>query len=497
MSDKEDEALNQDLDNLDSTSDLGDQKEWDKELEDDLIDSDDVIEFEQDEVDPDESDDESAPKKDKGKKTILPLVFAGVLVTSVAGFLVVQNTNILGSNPKVASIKNQKPANQLPINTLAVKEKPAIQEANPVVLQEQSIELSNSGNQVAALMEMPLDLNTNDMVQTIDFGVPEDTAQQAGELELTLGNQEHTVVQEPIVDIVEEVFNKPAQIAEQPRQEIEPAHKEIYTEVQSSVSTGLNEQEMQSLISQAVTSSNSDKDSSVLSLLQQMSSRLDELNGEITSLKSTPTPDVVVNTEFVEKVDVRLSDSEKTHLTSGRDRLKGFHVVNTSEDGTMSIVEIVKEPRNRISVFFKGEKIILKKKGVFTIKGIYDSGYLVLVNDKWYIDETLEQVKKPKKSVEVLKVKPKPKAAVKPVINSYKPKAVIVSAASKPDIIYQVAEGWLLNGIYNEQFLIQTPSGEWKTSKIGDKLEGLGLINGLDKERNLIVGQYLIKLSEN
>ncbi|EJG0331906.1 hypothetical protein DBT89_RS25260, partial [Vibrio parahaemolyticus] len=81
---------------------------------------------------------------------------------------------------------------------------------------------------------------------------------------------------------------------------------------------------------------------------------------------------------------VRLSEEEKDELLDGRKRLQGFMVLTASLDGEMSIV---RTPSDRVNVFFKGE--IFNNAGDYVkVTNVTDGGYLVLVGDNYFIDET-------------------------------------------------------------------------------------------------------------
>lgn len=500
MSDNKDEDLNEDLenlDNLDSTTGLGEEEEWKSELEDnydeslsddsDDDDDDEVVEFEED----DTSDEKASDEKSKsGKKSILPLALAGTLALGMVGFVVVSNTGIL-SDPTPVSV--------------------AVASVNKNTAVEPLVDLGAVSNIVESpVVENPVETivdSTTNEKQDFEFSVESSNDITEHPIEFTIDNNENlnkdesafvinnnpvneVVINQPIINPVSD-SNPDIQLFSEENINSENRNF-LVSDQEQKVDYGTEV----SVSSERVSSV---ENSQLIALLTAMSGELNDLKGQVGSLNSeinTFKVDKVVESNIVE----RISNAEKFMLTRGRERLKGFKVINTSEDGSMSIVEIYKKPYNRVSVFFKGERIILKGKGVYSIKSIHDSGYLALVNDKWYIDETLDPVTKIEKSKPVksigVKNNTKDKVAIKEIVKDNSD-VVIVRAAKKEDKVYQIAQGWLLNAIYNEQFLLQTPSGKWETKKVGDKIEHLGLINGLNKEGDLIVGEYLIKLAEN
>jgi hypothetical protein len=505
MSDSKDKDPNKDLenlDNLDSITELGEEEKWDSELEDNYDDSsgnddddddDDIVEFEEDDSSDEDSSDEkskSVKKSKSGKKSIIPLALAGTFALGMAGFVVVSNTGVL-SDPNPVSVAVAS------VNKNTVDKTPVLVEtgnfAKTPVFEDPVIE--DPVIDIVANNIMPekqdFDLSNNITTQIIDFNIDGENLNK-DESAFVINN----------TPFIEGAIDQPSEISvSDSNTGVQLLPESVNNSGENHVVVNNKHQNVESLTLSE--SSNSVKNSELISLLTAMSGELNDLKGQVGSLNSeinTFKEDNVVDGNIVE----RISNAEKFMITSGRERLKGFRVINTSEDGLMSIVEIYKKPYNRISVFFKGEKIILKGKGVFSIRSIHDSGYLALVNDKWYIDDILDPIIEFEKP----KLKPVPK---KPIENKNNKKdnvtitstikdnsdVVIVRAAKKDDRVYQIAEGWLLNAIYNEQFLLQTPSGKWVTKTTGDKLEHLGLVNGLNKEGDLIVGEYLIKLAEN
>lgn len=198
---------------------------------------------------------------------------------------------------------------------------------------------------------------------------------------------------------------------------------------------------------------------------------------------------------------VRLSEEEKDELLDGRKRLKGFMVLTASLDGEMSIV---RTPSDRVNVFFKGE--IFNNAGDYVkVTNVTDGGYLVLVGDKYFIDETyVERTKvkttKVNRPAKKQKTSPKPKVEEKKAVEKQakvKPTEIDSRAYRAQEINgKKVAVGWIKSGEYSQGYLVSSPSGDWTPVKIGDELKGLGRVTGEDFDGNLIVGNFVVLATE-
>ncbi|EQM48635.1 hypothetical protein D051_0043 [Vibrio parahaemolyticus VPCR-2010] len=198
---------------------------------------------------------------------------------------------------------------------------------------------------------------------------------------------------------------------------------------------------------------------------------------------------------------VRLSEEEKDELLDGRKRLQGFMVLTASLDGEMSIV---RTPSDRVNVFFKGE--IFNNAGDYVkVTNVTDGGYLVLVGDNYFIDETyversnvkITKVNRPAKKEQASqnqKAEEK-KSVEKPV--KVKPTEIDSRAYRAQEINgKKVAVGWIKSGEYSQGYLVASPSGDWTPVKIGDDLKGLGRVTGEDFDGNLIVGNFVVLAAE-
>lgn len=177
---------------------------------------------------------------------------------------------------------------------------------------------------------------------------------------------------------------------------------------------------------------------------------------------------------------------------NGLTRLKGFHVTNSTDDGTMSIVET---PSGRVNVYFEGEKFNLDGK-THHVTGIVDGGRVVLVDNGFFIDEIREArpatpARAPQRE-SVATTTQIPQAAQTP---QYSPPSS-PQAPVMPDngvvMTPRSAPGWNLNANMNQGFLVKNPRGEFKMVRQGDVLDGLGVVDGLDSNGFLRVGIYKI-----
>lgn len=221
------------------------------------------------------------------------------------------------------------------------------------------------------------------------------------------------------------------------------------------------------------------------------------------------------------------TDADLAALTTGRERLKGFKVINATPDGTMSVVET---PSGRVNVYFKGEKFYLHGKLV-SVTGIEANGQVVLVENNGFIDSTYVPRPKPAVAAKTPKssgsvamaatpkvVKPGTTSAealpvtehppVRPVAaapttrplgqeSEPAPSSTVISHSpvSAAEQRYNPIKGWGFHGILDDGFLLHSPDDKWPIYRKGDLLPGVGIIAGLDQNNNLRVGDYSIPLA--
>lgn len=230
-------------------------------------------------------------------------------------------------------------------------------------------------------------------------------------------------------------------------------------------------------------------------------SAANDVNGKIiadlSSRISSSSTAIKVNSTDLASVP-RLSLVDKEKFISGRQRLKGFSVVNISLDRKMSII---KTPSNSINVYYPGEVFKVKDFGLVTVSSIEDNGFLVIAGDKWFIDDKLEvrvdkePAPKPLSDKKKSVLKSDDKFVIKPVEAAKAVTKVDAKEKSQHQAFDKNAvNGWVLNAVYPNGFLLQDPTGEWRTFSIGDKIDGIGVITGLDQNGSLKVGAHLIKM---
>jgi hypothetical protein len=194
--------------------------------------------------------------------------------------------------------------------------------------------------------------------------------------------------------------------------------------------------------------------------------------------------DVPVKVEAVAQVATSatgVSTGAAAPAVAGRQRIPDLQVIETSQNGEMSIVK--KASNGRVFTLFKGETINWggNKKQV---TGIEKEGNIVHVGDNFYIDKVLES----------------PKAAVKaaePAAETRKASAEVRKAPAREAkaAAPRSAAGYTLNAVYegNNAFGIVNSKNEFKTYKIGEQVDNLGAVVGLNEDGDLKVGNTVIK----
>jgi hypothetical protein len=209
----------------------------------------------------------------------------------------------------------------------------------------------------------------------------------------------------------------------------------------------------------------------------------------------------------------RLSTKEVSALTKNRYRIPGFQVLTASQDYSTAIV---KSSTGRIMAFFAGEKFTIGSQK-YTVSAVHDNGHLLLIGDKHYIDGVIiEPPKAVKKSTAQAKPKPEkpaPKAEEKtadvtptkvapsePSVRR-KPDAIAAQKLEAPIKVRNVfgdespTTGWSFHGIFDDGYLLNTPSGDWVILTNGQFVEGIGRVSGVDSSRQLVIGAHIIPLS--
>jgi hypothetical protein len=173
---------------------------------------------------------------------------------------------------------------------------------------------------------------------------------------------------------------------------------------------------------------------------------------------------------------------------AGRQRIPDLQVIETSQNGEMSIVK--KASNGRVFTLFKGETINWggNKKQV---TGIEKEGNIVHVGDNFYIDKVLESPKATVKAAEsAAEARKAPTEVHKAPVEVRKAPAKEAKAAAP-----RSAAGYTLNAVYegNNAFGIVNSKNEFKTYKIGEQVDNLGAVVGLNEDGDLKVGNTVIK----
>jgi len=168
---------------------------------------------------------------------------------------------------------------------------------------------------------------------------------------------------------------------------------------------------------------------------------------------------------------------------AGRVRIPGLHVVDSTSSGKMVVVKKVNN--GRVFTMFQGE-LINTPKGQFRVNEVLDDGSLLLVGDIYYIDRIVEDYAEVRRAA---KPQPEPKKAVEA-------KREAPAKATEPKVAkISVLKNYTLNAVYGggKSFGVVTNTGDFKTLKIGDSVQGIGTVQGLDANGNLKVGNSIIE----
>lgn len=186
----------------------------------------------------------------------------------------------------------------------------------------------------------------------------------------------------------------------------------------------------------------------------------------------------------------------------GRTRLPGFEVIKTTADGSMSVV---KTPSDKVNVYFDGEQFYhggsLKK-----VSGIEESGWVVLVEDSFFIDAEREPIE-PKVIVKEVPTKQRKKEITSTAAPNVKDQDSDVAdskersdakvspapAPARPEPVSKT-EGWALHVVDQEaqSFLLRGPDLDWHVAKAGRDFKDFGVVHGYEEGKGLLVGDAVI-----
>lgn len=191
---------------------------------------------------------------------------------------------------------------------------------------------------------------------------------------------------------------------------------------------------------------------------------------------SEPSKAVVVNANSNPKVE-------------GRIRVPGLQVVDSTASGHMVVVK--KVSNGRVFTMFEGEKINTPK-GQYRVNEVLENGSLLIIGDKYYIDTVAEDYAEAKRAPQA-KSQPEPKKVVES-----KREAPAKPVQDKPKVVKSsVLKNYTLNAVYgndnDKSFGVVTNSGDFKTFKAGENVQGVGIVEGLDSDGNLKVGNFVIE----
>ena len=226
----------------------------------------------------------------------------------------------------------------------------------------------------------------------------------------------------------------------------------------------------------------------VSGLIERTNRRQDELMTQVQGLKAdiakiTAAPVAVVAAPAaapaaetkVQAAPVVAAPAKPASIIDGRTRLPGLQVIDTSQNGDMSIIK--KASNGRIFTLYPDE-VINWAGNRQKVTGIEKDGSIVLVGDKFYIDKVLEA----------------PKADPKPDVKPVRQPVAQVQREKAPDAPVN-ARGFTLNAVYdsNNTFGVVNDKGEFKSYKIGDTIDKLGTVIGLTPGGDLKVGNTVIQ----
>lgn len=565
MSDK-----NKDINKLDLTSDMTD--DWDSELNEDELTNPDSVESNHDDIhgssddedinkanindddidddiDDDDIDDDNDIDDDeedesestsilstKSGKILVGASVFGAGILSLGGYVVF--SSLFGSSPSVpdvpeattkikpiyedtivastdsfqeTEVKSNSLENSLQdkeSKNIALAEKPEDVTSENTDLQinfkETKPEIKGDSNNVALAenKDIVLYFNKNDNVVSL-----EDTPQQP-EIKLANTNEEQKRFDLSLIPVQEKsnVEEKAGTISIDSHNAILASTKineKLESKITSLEETTLSKLEADKFIKEIVKAESADEVEKIKSLeikvdtlAKMLSERKKEDQLTIAQLKESKKSEKVNKESLV--------DASKL----GRERLKGFKIINVTMDGKMSVV---KAPSGRTIILYKGEGFYTKDKGSFVVNEVLNDGNLLLANKNHYIDNVYEE---PIYSEPVAKKAVKKVLDKKPVVlldnnsenivvsalNNKSSKMINVAKLAdniKINSTKEVAKGFTWNGQMGNEFIIQMPNGEWEIIKQGDEIEGLGLVNGLSDAENLIVGEFVIEKSKD
>lgn len=207
------------------------------------------------------------------------------------------------------------------------------------------------------------------------------------------------------------------------------------------------------------------------------------ISDQLESSKAPAAPVVAAEPGKAQAEPAKAVAENANPKAAGRARIPGLHVVDSTSSGKMVVVK--KVSNGRVFTMFQGE-LINTPKGQFRVNEVLEDGSLLLVGDIYYIDRVAEDYAEVRRAA---KPQPEPKKAVEPKreapAKAPEPKAAKIS----------VLKNYTLNAVYGggKSFGVVTNTGDFKTLKVGDSVQGIGTVQGLDTNGNLKVGNSIIE----
>ncbi|MHD0644540.1 hypothetical protein ACYPKM_02735 [Pseudomonas aeruginosa] len=172
----------------------------------------------------------------------------------------------------------------------------------------------------------------------------------------------------------------------------------------------------------------------------------------------------------------------------GRQRLASFQIVDASTNGKMSIVK--RNTDARMFTLYQDE-VFDTYLGKLKVTSVANGGTLLLVGDKYYIDNLLQELPLVAKKVE----EPKPRAATRSKREVSRSEASPAPVAQKR---VEFAAGFSCNATFNDgkSFGITDNTGKFEIYNIGQTIPSIGVVKGLSSDGNLKVGDKIIRMAQ-
>jgi hypothetical protein len=481
-----------DFDELDNElpdyGNIGDEDDWEKELSDDEDDEDDDVpqkkntnsskkitasrDDDEDEDVEEESDDDSDKKSDSFLATRNGKIFAvagivGLGILGASGYSFAVKHGLIGSSGEepTASIPEQVAPPVSPVDEPEVITAPPVK-TKAVITEKANSNLSAESAKSLDAKNNVLSPDTGDKAEFVKSETsPLDEKAFVNKEEKQLASIDENQIKAIVTGVIKEQNSKLADENNEIKKQLVAVNSQL-TAVKTSFGAQIRVIRQQALAEAAKAKEDADA-------------------------KRKAEQEAVVITQQKQKKE---QDDLLSKVKSERQKLAGFQVVNTTNDGQMSVV---KAPGDHIYVYFKGEGIRINGIGAQKVTGIENNGKLILISDKWYIDDA--EIVAPQ---EVTKPDLKQKADEKEqVVQKTKRYRVTRQSDRQMQAVKKTttksAKGWKLNASFGDGYLIQSPLGEWKTVQPGETVSGLGVVEGVDNNGNLqIGGKTIIKSDE-